>query len=343
MLHKQLAGLICSALLLLPIGFNGKDALLPSPTPKVTAAALWEETGLSFNPETAIEPEDRFFYEEEVVFQQEEIGLWSYRSPELAVFIRRHKTTVLSENGRPYPQVSLYAHIYMRQFNSYHSGFATEAKDGISLAPAWQIARKNKAVLAITGDNITQQDKERKGVILRQGRVYLDGKAASFCALKDDLTMEIFTGGERNAEELLEEGIRETVSFGPWLVRDGKGNNQVQLSPVNRVNPRVGLGMIAPGHFLAIVCDGRQSNYSYGLTLEQFRDLFLEAGCVQAYNMDGGCSTGMLFMGEHLNRHDGSAGSADYQRRWPDALLWGYSSLVPGVEDPLLHNGNQER
>ena len=39
----------------------------------------------------------------------------------------------------------------------------------------------------------------------------------------------------------------------------------------------------------------------------------------------------------------GSAGSADYQRRWPDALLWGYSSLVPGVEDPLLHNGNQER
>ena len=185
------------------------------------------------------------------------------------------------------------ASFYMRQFNSYHSGFATEAKDGISLAPAWQIARKNKAVLAITGDNITQQDKERKGVILRQGRVYLDGKAASFCALKDDLTMEIFNGGERNAEELLEEGIRETVSFGPWLVRDGKGNDQVQLSPVNRVNPRVGLGMIAPGHFLAIVCDGRQSNYSYGLTLEQFRDLFLEAGCVQAYNMDGGCSTGM--------------------------------------------------
>ena len=73
MLHKQLAGLICSALLLLPIGFNGEDALLPSPTPKVTAAALWEETGLSFNPETAIEPEDRFFYEEEVVFPQEGI------------------------------------------------------------------------------------------------------------------------------------------------------------------------------------------------------------------------------------------------------------------------------
>ena len=50
----------------------------------------------------------------------------------------------------------------------------------------------------------------------------------------------------------------------------------------------------------------------------------------------------MIFMGEHLNYHDGSSGAADKQRKWCDGLMWGYSELVPTVDDPYLHNGNQE-
>lgn len=56
-------------------------------------------------------------------------------------------------------------------------------------------------------------------------------------------------------------------------------------------NPRCGIGQIAPGHFVAILADGRQDNYSNGLTLTQFAELFIEEGCTMAYNLDGGVST----------------------------------------------------
>jgi hypothetical protein len=53
-----------------------------------------------------------------------------------------------------------------------------------------------------------------------------------------------------------------------------------------------------------------------------------------AYNLDGGSSSAMVFMGEHVNWH-----SSDPQRTWADALAWGYSLLVPTPTDPVLHTG----
>lgn len=303
----------------------------------------WQELlGFVSDPENVKAPEDEFFSSEEAYSQDDENGIWWYMSDSCSIFIRRHNSTITAENGRIYPQIYYTAHIFMRNYNSFRTGFATEQENGLTLTEAWRIARRERAVLAITGDNMIQQDIDYKGVILRHGKVYLNKHNESFCAFKDDLTMEIYQKNDATAEELLEEGIRETVSFGPWFIQDGVINDKVHVFRVNRVNPRVGIGQIAQGHFIAIVADGRQGNYSYGLTLTQFQQLFIDAGCEQAYNMDGGCSTGMIFMGEHLNRHDGTPGAADYQRNWPDALMWGYSELVPTESDPLLHNGNQE-
>lgn len=354
--------LLCTLLCLLPLGAAADDTPSATDEPDTVEeetssqdtsgdasqdssqnASPWQELfGFAEDPESTKAPADEFFSLEEAFSQDDENGIWWYRSDSLAIFIRRHTTTVTSENNRTYPQVYFTAHIFMQNYNSFRTGFATEQENGVTLADAWRIARRERAVLAITGDNVIQQDTDLKGVIIRHGKVYLDNRRESFCAIKDDLTMEIFLRDEANAEELLERGIRETMSFGPWLIKDGVANDKVHQFRVNRVNPRVGVGQIAQGHFIAIVADGRQGNYSYGLTLTQFLELFVNAGCEQAYNMDGGCSTGMIFMGEHLNRHDGTTGAADYQRRWPDALMWGYSELVPTESDPLLHDGNQE-
>lgn len=337
--------LLCTLMCLLPVGAAAEDSpsATDAPETEVQDSSPWQELlGFASDPEAAKAPQDEYFAAEESVSQDDENGIWWYRSDSLAIFIRRHNTSVTAENNRTYPQVYFTAHIFMRNFNSFRTGFATEQENGVTLNEAWRIARRERAVLTITGDNVIQQDTDLKGVIIRHGKVYLNNNRESFCAIKDDLTMEVFLRDEANAEELLESGIRETMSFGPWLIKDGVANDKVHLFRVNRVNPRVGLGQIAQGHFIAIVADGRQGNYSYGLTLTQFLQLFIDADCEQAYNMDGGCSTGMIFMGEHLNRHDGTAGAADYQRKWPDALMWGYSELVPTENDPLLHDGNQE-
>jgi hypothetical protein len=95
--------------------------------------------------------------------------------------------------------------------------------------------------------------------------------------------------------------------------------------------------MIEPGHFVVITVDGRLPGYSYGITLNNFMHLFYSLGCKQAYNLDGGSSTAMVFMGEYLNRHNKLEGGVPGQRDLPDMMLWGKSELVPSVDDPVVH------
>ena len=286
---------------------------------------------------------DQKFSPEEVYSQDYAHGIWVYRNDTLAIEIQRYHSTTTAPDKKPQEQPLVYyvAHIYEREINSFRSGFGNR-KNPNQLVPPTFLARQERAVLAITGDNVTQQEAHMKGAIIRHGKIYNRWMGEAVLAMKEDLTMEIFPAGEASAEDLLEMGIRETFSFGPWLIKDGVPNPDVAKFRVNRVNPRVGVGMVEPGHFVVIVVDGRQNGYSEGLNLEPFRDLFVTEGCVQAYNLDGGCSTGIVFMGEHLNLHDGKPGAADYQRPWPDALMWGYSESVPTTKDKVYHNGNQE-
>ena len=51
-----------------------------------------------------------------------------------------------------------------------------------------------------------------------------------------------------------------------------------------------------------VFVDGRQDGWSRGLTIEQFARLFSELGCKAAYNLDGGASVTMTFMGALYNR-----------------------------------------
>ena len=69
------------------------------------------------------------------------------------------------------------------------------------------------------------------------------------------------------------------------------------------------------------------------MTLTEFAELFAENGCELAYNLVGGWSASMVFMGDQLNGHVvQELGETDYgtgQRPIADALLFGYSDLVP--------------
>ena len=62
----------------------------------------------------------------------------------------------------------------------------------------------------------------------------------------------------------------------------------------------------------------------------------MDRGAKVAYNLDGGASAAMVFMGEHINWQSAKAG----QRTWADAMIWGYSRLVPKVTDEVNHYGD---
>ena len=210
----------------------------------------------------------------------------------------------------------------------------------------WVLARDGQCVLMVTGDNLIQSDDMYKGTIIRGGIVFQNRKAVGSMAMYPDGTMRLIAANTLDANELLMDGARDVFSFGPVLVSDGVVNEaaaQHRLS--RRNNPRTGIGMIEPGHYIVIVVDGRQPDYSIGMLLDEFAQLFVDHGCKVAYNLDGGVSACMVFMGEQLNRHGNKrVGTYEdsYQRRIPDGLVWGYSEQVPDSDDPIYNTGTSE-
>lgn len=297
-----------------------------SPTP-LPATPLPEEPPAPTSP-PAGDNADRFveYGSQEIILSDFENGIWQYRGETLAIYIER-KTLEYDGN----PVVSFIADIYMRDFSSYRSGVRNPC------APH-KFGRYEQAVLAITGDNLIRAEKEMKGCLIRSGKFYCDYNAADTLAIHDDMTLSVLSPDEFTAEELIDAGIRDTYSFGPILVRDGRINASCNQHRVAYPNPRCGIGMVEQGHWIAIVTDGRQPGYSYNIGLEDFAQLFLSLGCENAYNLDGGSSAAMVFMGETINCHAGS-GTRDPMRSWTDALMWGWSDQLPPVDEPTKHNG----
>lgn len=262
----------------------------------------------------------------------DENGEWIYRSDILAVEIQRREDV---RNDQPV--VYFVAHIYMRDFDSFRPTFPSAKKTGKEEGSAQDMAKRYRSVLWFTGDNIIHAEKEKKGVLIRNGKIYSTNRAKDVLAFHSDtLSLEVLPKSAYTAQQILESGIENTYSFfiGPNLVKDGQIHKDA--STVTMKNPRCGIGQIAPGHFVAIAVDGRQDEYSRGLNLVQFAELFVEEGCTMAYNLDGGVSTCMIFMGKMLNKvanNDKKGSEASWLRLMPDGLSFGYTNLPGYYED----------
>ena len=309
----------------------------PTPEPTATPAPVAEDSSVSLYFRQAGEPA-------ETILVDQENEHWEYRTDTLDIRINGYHTTF--DN---YPLAYYVADIRMKSIYEFRPVFGTEGHTGRGREYPWIMARKSKAVLWITGDNMINDERDEKGVLIRDGIVFSKLENEDTLAMYPDMTLRIFPKFNADAAFLLEDGVENTFSFGPTLVRDGELNPKAVKHRIHRSNPRTGIGMIEPGHWIAIVVDGRQrdTGYSNGLKIEDFAQLFIDYGCVTAYNLDGGLSAAMLFMGEQINSHGnrriGTDDELSYQRSVPDGLAFGYSEQTPTVDDPIYNNGNVEK
>lgn len=169
------------------------------------------------------------------------------------------------------------------------------------------IASENNAIFAINGDYYGFRD---DGITIRNGEIFRDEPARTGLAVYNDGTMKIYDETQTSAQELIEQGVTQTLSFGPALVENSQavtdfGRTVIDTNFGNRsiqnANPRTGIGIIAPNHYVFIVVDGRSEGYSRGMTLTEFAQVFEKLGCTEAYNLDGGGSSTMYFMGKVVN------------------------------------------
>ena len=162
------------------------------------------------------------------------------------------------------------------------------------------MAEQNDAVLAINGDYYGSQ---RAGYVIRNGVLYRGTSAGrEDLVIWQDGSMSFIDEDEISAEELLSQGALQVMSFGPALIRDGavQVTEDEEVGRAKASNPRTAIAEIEPGHYLIAVSDGRTAD-SEGLSLYELAQVLKAEGAQNAYNLDGGGSSTMVFLGRVVN------------------------------------------
>lgn len=164
-----------------------------------------------------------------------------------------------------------------------------------------EMAEDNNAILAINGDYYGAQE---SGYVIRNGVIYRDtaSDGQEDLVIYQDGSLGIIQEDEITAQELLDNGAQQVLSFGPVLLE----NSTISVSQSDEVgkakasNPRTAIGIIDDLHYVFVVSDGRTSE-STGLSLYQMAEFMQSLGAETAYNLDGGGSSTMYFNGEVVN------------------------------------------
>lgn len=164
------------------------------------------------------------------------------------------------------------------------------------------MAEDNDAILAINGDYYGFRD---KGYVMRNGYLYRDTARDEddddALVIGKDGHMEIVSENSADIKELTQNAV-QIFSFGPGMIADGEilVTASSEVEKAMRSNPRTAVGEISPLHYIFLVSDGRTKK-SEGLSLFELAQFMKELGCVTAYNLDGGGSSVMWFMGDVVN------------------------------------------
>ena len=175
------------------------------------------------------------------------------------------------------------------------------------------IATEQGAVYAVSTDLfMARTSAKQAGVIIRNGDVLYDARTKhrtgsrppyDTLALYADGHVDSFVPKDRNAEEYLQDGAVQVYTFGPVLVRDGEIPEEIAKKYDRNLNPMHAFGMIEPGHYIDVVCEGRLKSVtgSTGVNIETMANLMKVRGCSIAVNLDGGDTAVAAFMGTQLN------------------------------------------
>ena len=164
------------------------------------------------------------------------------------------------------------------------------------------MCNRKKGILAIDGDTYGSQE---GGYVVRNGN--LDAKAIRTTknlerrkpddlVIKKDGTFEIIDERDTSFDEVKAMDPLHVFSFGPALVNKNEitvtENDEVGTAMGGNKNQRCAMGIIAPGHYVFVVSDGRMKS-SYGLSLLNLAEIMKDLHCETAYNLDGGGSATM--------------------------------------------------
>ena len=282
--------------------------ILPGPTPapdSELAQALnfdseaqqqaIEQTLATPDPAVTPEPTPRF--------KTYEPGELTYETDKLSVSIEQKK-----KDGITY----FVCDVKITDVSQLRTAFAgDDFRSGIYEAVS-DIAGRHSPVIAINADFCRYH---RDGVIIRNGEVLRRQNIKKHHLLVVDengnLSAQTDRSGKQGlvANKLEQANTWQTFEFGPVLVENGEAVDLPKSFYINcndgYYEPRTAIGQVGPLHYVLIVVDGRRDGYSTGCSMPKLQELFLEEGVQFAFNLDGGGSTTLYFLGEVINMPSG--------------------------------------
>ncbi len=199
------------------------------------------------------------------------------------------------------------ADVTLTDATQLRSAFADNSFGENIAALTSEIAAANDAVFAINGDYYGFRD---TGIEIRNGVIYRDSPAREGLAFYLDGSVQVYDETTTSAQELLDAGVWNTLSFGPALVEEGAvvdGIEDVEVDTnfgnhsIQGEQPRTAIGVIDDNHLVFVVVDGRSPGYSAGVTMTGLADIMIGLGATTAYNLDGGGSATLYYEGAVVN------------------------------------------
>lgn len=199
------------------------------------------------------------------------------------------------------------ADVVLDDATTLQSAFANDSFGENITETTSAIAEDNNAVFAINGDYYGFRD---TGIVIRNGVVFRDEGARQGLAFYRDGTVKVYDETTTTAEQLVADGVWNTLSFGPSLLDNGQvaaGIEDVEVDTnfgnhsIQGEQPRTAVGVIDENHLVFVVVDGRSPGYSAGVTMTGLAEIMQGLGATTAYNIDGGGSSTMYFNGSLVN------------------------------------------
>jgi len=274
----------------------------------------------------------------EFVWEDAENGVWRYASDTLRIEIFRR------EQEKP-ARVWYEAEVFCAEGSTGPRMIANDPENWkYSQDYPHKIARKTGTVLAVSSDFAhlrLQQKKSKPGIIIRNGKIWSDktkkqnGKGfpnLDCLAIWPDGDMKVFYSDEKTAEEYIADGAVDVLAFGPILIRDGELNEEGLKKYGTSRAERTAVGMVEKGHYWFMMLEGRIKR-SKGDNIRFLAEKLLDKGCVTGFNLDGGDTSCIVFMGHQLCKMmDGRKNKPS--RRTSDILGVGTSEVLPTLKDP---------
>lgn len=282
-----------------------------------------------------------FLDEGEYLYSSEDEGLWIYVSQTSKVIIQRKYDAT---QPLTWFEADLYGDLNAGEM--LRTVQNDPEKMGKVRVDATETAKKHNVVFAMNTDYYTYRvavnNNRHTGVVIRDGHILYDDPYTEkqvtnsmfpnldMLAFMPDGSLKVYHSWEKTAQEFIDEGVQTVYSFGPYLLLDGKVSERAYANNENK-NPRCAIGMVEPGHYVAIMCEGRLKR-SAGVTISYLAKMMRAKGCQVAFNMDGGQTAVMVFMGKQLNQIGAYDGGKTNSRPTSEVLGFGTSEQVGTYE-----------